>query len=60
MNEHAPLIGSRKGPGSFLCHRSSRGCTCQGDSAAKKVDRRIMARAERQLFRRELAAGVYS
>lgn len=58
-NATAPMIGSRRGQGSFLCHRSSKGCTCQGNGAEKKVDRRIVKRNERAAFRAEIRRGEF-
>ena len=56
--EHAPMIGGRRGQGGWLCHRSSRGCTCQGSSAEKKFERRTMKKVERQAVRLELKGFV--
>lgn len=60
MNEHAPLMGRRRGQGSFLCHRSSGGCTCEGNGKAKREDRRTQMRLERKRFRLELMMGAFA
>jgi len=60
VQEHAPMAGNRRGKGSFLCHRSSGGCTCQGDNFARKHERRTMMKIERQQVRNDLRAGLYS
>ncbi|AER47375.1 hypothetical protein GADJET_51 [Mycobacterium phage Gadjet] len=57
---HAPMISNRRGGNSITCHRSSGGCTCQGSSAVKKIDRRLQARRDRQAFRRDLRAGEFA
>lgn len=55
--EHAPLVGNRRRQGGFLCHRgTSKVCTCGGDHTARKAERRMVKRAERQAVRAELAS----
>ena len=44
----------------MLCHRgTSKECSCGGDAMARVIDRRMMKRAEKQAFRRDLRNGEF-